>query len=130
MAGGAEYGDLKKFNKRLKSYSERVPQDVSMAVEKSSEELLANIQNRLSGGRMDGAPGLRTGEYRASWKYNAATHTVYTEHPASYRLEYGFVGVDSLGRHYADPPRPHVRPAVRDTETGLANRIKRALRFR
>lgn len=30
----------------------------------------------------------------------------------SYRLEYGFVGVDSLGRNVNQAPRPHFRPAV------------------
>ncbi|MGV9878670.1 hypothetical protein [Streptomyces sp. NPDC003006] len=28
------------------------------------------------------------------------------------RLEFGFVGVDSLGRHYNQRPFPHLRPAV------------------
>lgn len=28
------------------------------------------------------------------------------------RLEYGFVGVDALGRHYNQAPQPHFRPAV------------------
>jgi hypothetical protein len=27
------------------------------------------------------------------------------------RLEFGFVGVDSIGRHYNQPPFPHFRPA-------------------
>ena len=28
------------------------------------------------------------------------------------RLELGFVGVDSLGRHYTQAPRPYLRPAL------------------
>ena len=28
------------------------------------------------------------------------------------RLELGFVGTDSLGRHYAQAPRPYLRPAL------------------
>lgn len=30
----------------------------------------------------------------------------------SHRLEYGFTGVDSLGRSDHQPPRPHFRPAL------------------
>jgi hypothetical protein len=32
--------------------------------------------------------------------------------PYARRLELGFVGVDSLGRHYDQAPRPFLRPAV------------------
>lgn len=32
--------------------------------------------------------------------------------PYARRLELGFVGTDSKGRHYNDPPRPYLRPAA------------------
>jgi hypothetical protein len=47
-----------------------------------------------------------TGQYRASWDVRMSTSggqvtaEVYTDAPQARRLEYGFVGVDSLGRHY------------------------------
>ena len=34
---------------------------------------------------------------------------------AAHRFEYGFVGVDAVGRHYADSPRPHLRAAAEAT---------------
>ncbi|MEV0446303.1 hypothetical protein AB0I46_46175, partial [Streptomyces spectabilis] len=37
---------------------------------------------------------------------------VGTNAPQGRRLEFGFVGVDSLGRHYNQPPFPHLGPAV------------------
>lgn len=63
-------------------------------------------------------PNVITGDYRRSW-----THDVYvggdvvsgivgTTKPQARRLEYGFVGVDSLGRVYDQPPYAHVGPAV------------------
>ncbi|MFB7446007.1 HK97 gp10 family phage protein [Streptomyces mirabilis] len=63
-------------------------------------------------------PNVITGDYRRSW-----THEVYvtgdmvsgvvgTNKPQARRLEYGFVGVDSLGRVYDQPPYAHVGPAV------------------
>lgn len=67
-----------------------------------------------------GRPGPRviTGQYRASWQ--AEVHRagpivvgeVGTRAPQARRLEFGFVGVDSLGRHYSQPPYPHLGPAV------------------
>lgn len=41
---------------------------------------------------------------------------VYTDAPFARRLEFGFVGVDSAGRHYDQPPYPHWAPAVREVE--------------
>jgi hypothetical protein len=35
-----------------------------------------------------------------------------TEEHQGARLEFGFTGVDSLGRHYTQPPFPHVQPAL------------------
>lgn len=55
-----------------------------------------------------------TGEYHDSWQVIQAddyTWTVMTDRPDAFRHEFGFVGVDAMGRHYAEPPRPHVRPA-------------------
>lgn len=57
---------------------------------------------------------VRTGDYRRSWhmRVHGMRATVGTNKPQGRRLEYGFVGTDSLGRTYNQAPRPHVRPAV------------------
>ncbi|MFE2963687.1 hypothetical protein ACFXKC_08345 [Streptomyces sp. NPDC059340] len=63
-------------------------------------------------------PNVITGDYRRWW-----THEVYvagdvvpgivgTNKPQERRLEYGFVGADSLGRVYDQPSYAHVGPAV------------------
>lgn len=62
-----------------------------------------------------GPPGPRkiTGKYvrsirrRSIFRATTSAYEVYTEAPQARRLEFGFVGVDSLGRHYAQAPRPH-----------------------
>lgn len=67
-----------------------------------------------------GRPGPRTitGDYRRSWntQYGKVEGdrraVVGTNAPQGRRLEYGFVGTDSLGRHYNQPPFPHVQPAI------------------
>ncbi|WP_328403990.1 HK97 gp10 family phage protein [Streptomyces sp. NBC_00390] len=65
-------------------------------------------------------PNAPTGDYRRSWTHEIATDgvtvtaTVGTNKPQGRRLEYGFVGADSLGRIYNQPPFPHVGPAVEE----------------
>lgn len=55
----------------------------------------------------------RTGHYagtiklQVSYKAGQATATVYSDHPAAWRLERGFHGVDSRGRSYNEEGRPH-----------------------
>jgi hypothetical protein len=68
----------------------------------------------------EGRPGPEkvTGDYWDSIKAIAKgfTSEVSTDKPFARRLEYGFVGVDSLGRHYHQPPYPHWAPAVAEVE--------------
>jgi len=35
------------------------------------------------------------------------------------RLELGFIGVDSIGRKYAQAPRPYLRPALHKSEAAI-----------
>lgn len=83
-------------------------------------------------GNASGRPGPRaiTGDYRRSWTTEmefvssplgggAISAVVGTNKPQGPRLEKGFVGVDSLGRHYDQPPFPHVEPAMGWAEASL-----------
>ncbi|GAA1919820.1 HK97 gp10 family phage protein [Streptantibioticus ferralitis] len=81
--------------------------------------LRVRIQRNASGRP---GPNVITGQYRASWDVRMATGggqvtaEVFTNAPQARRLEYGFVGVDGLGRHYRQPPFPHVGSAFQQTE--------------
>lgn len=63
-------------------------------------------------------PRIQTGDYnrsialRMAGNASFAEATVGTIKPQGRRLEYGFVGIDSLGRSYNQPPYPHFRPAL------------------
>ncbi|MFD7639577.1 hypothetical protein ACFV4P_02895 [Kitasatospora sp. NPDC059795] len=63
-------------------------------------------------------PNAPTGDYRRSWTTEVRATAagveavVGTNKPQANRLEYGFVGADSLGRVYHQPPLPHVGPSV------------------
>lgn len=43
------------------------------------------------------------------------------------RLELGFTGVDSIGRKYAQAPRPYLRPALHKCEAAIALMFKKAI---
>jgi hypothetical protein len=89
--------------------------------------LRVRIQRNASGRP---GPNVITGQYRASWDVRTSTSDgqvtaeVYTDAPQARRLEYGFVGVDALGRHYRQPPYPHVEPAFRQTEPAFVQALE------
>ncbi|MEU9774575.1 hypothetical protein [Streptomyces sp. NPDC047968] len=107
----------------------RVGPAVSQAVRHEAMVLQALIQARASGRP---GPNAITGRYRASWqthvvpRRHGATATVGTFAPQGRRLELGFYGADSLGRVYAQPPFPHVAPALVQLQPGFAARIATA----
>lgn len=77
----------------------------------------ANLPRTALRGPNTGGPRLITGDYNRSINLRMAgsvthpTATVGTDRPQGPRLEFGFVGVDSLGRHYNQPPYAHFGPA-------------------
>lgn len=72
-------------------------------------------------------PNVATGDYRRSWALTTRPGEVFvfTNAPQAARLEYGFVGPDSLGRVYNQPPYPHVRPAVEQIRPKLEDAMRR-----
>lgn len=89
--------------------------------------LRVRIQKNTSGRP---GPNVVTGQYRASWDVKVTvagsqvSAMVFTDAPQSRRLEYGFVGVDRLGRQYRQPPYPHIEPAFRQTEPGFLEALR------
>lgn len=45
--------------------------------------------------------------------------SVGSDAPFAMRLEFGFVGIDSLGRHYDQAPQPHYGPAADSMEAEM-----------
>ncbi|WP_422804693.1 HK97 gp10 family phage protein [Streptomyces noursei] len=96
----------------------------------SAKALVVEVQRHASG-----RPGPRvvTGRYRASWQSDVhragsvVVAEVGTSAPQGRRLEFGFVGVDSLGRHYAQPPFPHLGPAVETFGPLLVRELRQAV---
>jgi len=67
-------------------------------------------------------PDIITGEYRRGWHVVFSMEGMYTQasiendEPQVERLEFGFNGVDSIGRRYSQPPFPHIEPARAELE--------------
>lgn len=71
-------------------------------------------------------PNVATGDYRRSigpveivTEGSVVSAVLGSAAPQAARLEYGFVGTDSRGRHYAQPPFPHFGPGIDEQATLL-----------
>ena len=92
---------------------------VAGAVKLYGALLVAGVRRHASGRP---GPDVVTGDYRDSiavrYEYALGGHRaiVYSNKPQARRLELGFIGTDSLGRQYHQPPFPHFRPAIKELE--------------
>jgi hypothetical protein len=111
----------------------------SDAVNKTVKDILVRhgqlLRTRVMA-KASGRPGpnVVTGDYRRSIhmqvesKGGFTTVTVGTNAPQGRRLEFGFNGVDSLGRSYNQPPYPHFGPAVDETVPGLVKDLENVVK--
>ena len=114
----------RKQRKKFIKETDRVTQETTLF-------FLSEVRNHAS--KRPG-PRVVTGAYRDSWgarmlkgRAGQQVGVVHTNHPAAHRLEYGFVGTDSLGRRYNQQPFPHFRPAYTKTEKFFFDRLDRVL---
>jgi hypothetical protein len=92
---------------------------------------VARIRQNASGRP---GPNVITGRYRASWRSETrgipygAECTIGTNAPQGRRLEFGFWDMtDSIGRHFFQPPFPHVQPALGLIEETLHEQMRAAV---
>lgn len=98
----------------------------------ATETLL--LQSRVKG-KASGRPGPNapTGDYRRSispqvrQKGALTEGEVGTNRPQGNRLEFGFHGTDSLGRHYSQPSFPHFGPALDETDGPFQEKLLTAV---
>jgi hypothetical protein len=101
--------DPKSLIQRLRRFITRSDKDLKDTTRQHANLLLELItSNIMTAGIYE------TGAYLNSWfvSSDGGSWTVATDHPAALRHEFGFVGTDSLGRHYDEPGRPHIIPAL------------------
>ncbi|MGW4270873.1 HK97 gp10 family phage protein [Streptomyces seoulensis] len=115
---------------RLDHAAMKVRPAIEKAVRHAGEMGIARIRGNASGRP---GPNVITGAYRNSWRPevralpHGAVCTIGTSLPYGRRLEFGFVGTDSLGRTYNQPPFPHVQPALPYIEQTLAGQMRLAI---
>jgi Bacteriophage HK97-gp10, putative tail-component len=122
--------ELKITNGRaLRHLEELKKEDLDEALVKLNREyapvILETIKKNASGRP---GPEVITGKYRDSIKIKKVTAdgmAFGSNHPAAARLEYGFVGRDSLGREVVAPPYPHFRPAIQVWQRAWKNALGR-----
>jgi hypothetical protein len=114
---GWTVGGAQSLAAELASAAARVETLVPVVVEKAATDLVSLTQENASGRPGPNAP---TGDYRGSWRVEevhdadpgTVSRSVGTDRPQANRLEYGYVGTDSAGRTYDQPPYEHHGPAV------------------
>ncbi|MFK8851255.1 HK97 gp10 family phage protein [Streptomyces sp. Ac-502] len=123
--------DLDELADRLEEAAARVGPEVERTVHRQAMLLRGRIRANASGRP---GPNVITGQYRSSWEIDAfpVPHgggaEVGTNAPQGRRLEFGFFDMtDSLGRHYFQPPFPHVGPAVDALSPGYEHAFRQAL---
>ncbi|GHJ34348.1 HK97 gp10 family phage protein [Streptomyces hygroscopicus] len=110
--------DLDELGDRLEQAAGQVGPEINRTVQQQARLLRALIMERASGRP---GPNVITDQYRPSWKRepfpvpDGGGAEVGTRKPQGRRLEFGFWDMtDSIGRHFFQPPYPHVEPAVNE----------------
>jgi hypothetical protein len=86
-------------------------------------------------GKASGRPGPRfvSGDFRRSIVGDSEVGVgvvfgqIGTNAAQGRRLEYGFAGVDVLGRRYNQPPYPYLQPAVPEVEAAIVSEVTKAI---
>jgi hypothetical protein len=107
--------DTDRLASELYAAGDRLSKITPPLVRRYGKELQRRVRENASGRP---GPNEITGEYKESIQYKPFAVSaglgaeVFSDAPQAFRLEYGFVGIDSAGRHYQQPPFPHFRPAI------------------
>jgi hypothetical protein len=120
--------DLEEMASRLEAAADRLGDVTERRMRNVGRTGVARIRQNASGRP---GPNVITGQYRASWRAETrgvpygAECTIGTNAPQGRRLEFGFWDMtDSIGRHFFQPPYPHVQPAIGPIEDALHEQMR------
>lgn len=117
--------ELKAFQQRMTRVPRRVKRDMEDIVKEHAANVLKYVKENASGRP---GPNVVTGEYQAHFfmqQFGQYDWLVGNSSPQAARLEFGFVGSDSLGRHYHQAPFPHFRPAALRAQNEMIEAVKK-----
>lgn len=63
-------------------------------------------------------------DYRVLTKGALIRVAIFAGTPYARRLEFGFIGMDRLGRLYSQAPRPYLRPALIDSREEIVGALR------
>ena len=128
MAGNGSVNGADELIAALTKGADQTDQLMGLVVEKTAVDLAGLVQQHASGRP---GPNVITGDYRGSWRPQreeaepgAVSWSTGTDRAQARRLEYGFVGFDSLGRQYNQPPYAHMGPAVDEIEPRFEDALR------
>lgn len=104
----------------------QISRGVNMANQETAVDLLFSMAKHASGRP---GPDIVTGEFIGNM-WAGVEHDMVVggnNSPQAMRLEYGFVGEDSMGRHYFQPPYPWLGPAVEEVWPRYQERIRKVM---
>lgn len=126
MSISVDFSGLRKLITKVSKMPRRTDAYVEETVAEYGKALLKETIKRASGRP---GPNIVTGQYVSAMYIRTDDPkriAVGNDSPQAYRLEYGFVGTDSLGRAYNQPPYPHFRPALAEIEPDFKKAMRRA----
>jgi hypothetical protein len=109
MSADFDLRDIRKLGDKISGFIGNYQKNMEQYQKAATEKLLAKVIQHASGRP---GPNIVTGQYVAAFLIEDGK--IVNLSPQTHRLEYGFVGEDSLGRHYYQPPFPHFRPALEE----------------
>lgn len=124
--------DLEDLAPRMEQAAARVGPETNRTVQQQARLLRSMIRFNASGRP---GPNIISGDYFDSWEPpkpfavpDGGGAVVGTTKPQGRRLEFGFYDMtDSIGRHFFQPPYPHVDPAVNELSPEYEEAFKDAL---
>ncbi|MET7713662.1 hypothetical protein [Streptomyces sp. NPDC005407] len=118
---------------RLERAADNLGPTIERRIRHAGQVGRAMIQANASGRPGPNIINSEVPNYHDSWKaptrgipYGAEC-TIGTDKPQACRLEFGFTGVDSIGRYYDQPPFAHVGPAIPAIELVLRQSMQDAV---
>lgn len=102
---------IKESQKEFEKMAKKVVEKLRSLTNHYGALVQADVASRARG-LFDTTDYDQTIQLRMSGKPTNPRALISSDAPQAHRLEYGFSGVDSLGRSYHQAPRPHFRPAL------------------
>jgi hypothetical protein len=117
-----DFSQLDGFKKKISRFVPRWLRYHEVTVKEVVGEFYEDVRQAASGRP---GPNVVSGQYISA--FQRSDTKVWNESPQGPRLEYGYTGVDSLNRHYHQPPFPHWRPAIQRTQKKFPRKVKQTI---